>query len=413
MGRTGWTYLGASIALALALLTALIVHLVQPFHAAQSSLGDPSRYVVTVPQQVAEPWGADPVGFFVSEYVENLTVEETVRSLLVLNYPGTDSSTLQTYLTTYRPGGFILMGSNIPGTPEDLTALTQVIRDNEQFPRLIGIDQEGGVVSRLPYDTNAGANSLRFEPVESTTQAFSQRAALLESLGINLNFGIVADISADPASFIYSRSFGADPQSTSERVGAAVAAERSVLSTVKHFPGHGSAPGDSHVGIPISPLNYDQWLSTEAVPFISAISAKVPFVMFGHLSFPAIDHQPSSLSPTWHSILRDDLGFEGIIITDDMTMLEDSGNPEFADPGANAVRALQAGADVLLYVPAVSFNPDTIVHAVVSAIDQGILNEADIRNSAIRVATERRMMFEGAQSWIPPCDERCFIRITY
>lgn len=413
MGRTGWTYLGASIALALVLLVSLIIQLTQPSHTAVSGVGDSSRFVATVPQPVAEPWGADPVGFYVSEYVDSLTVEEAVRSLLVLNYPGTDTATLQTYLNTYRPGGFILMGSNIPRTPEELAALTQVIRGNEEFPRLVGIDQEGGDVSRLPYDTNAGADVLRFEPVASTTNAFSQRSALLNSLGINLNFGIVADISADPTSFIYSRSFGGDPQSASERVGAAVAAENTVLSTVKHFPGHGSAPGDSHVGIPISPLNYDQWLSTDAVPFINAINAQVPFVMFGHLSFPAVDPQPSSLSPQWHSILRNDLGFDGIIITDDMTMLEDSGNPEFADPGANAVRALKAGADVLLYVPAVSFNPDTVVQAVVSAIDQGVLNEAEIRESVTRLATERRMMFPGAQSWVPPCDERCFIRITY
>jgi beta-N-acetylhexosaminidase len=119
------------------------------------------------------------------------------------------------------------------------------------------------------------------------------------------------------------------------------------------------------------------------------------------------------LSPTWHNILRNDLGFDGIIITDDMTMLENSGNPEYADPGANAVRALGAGADVLLYVPAVSFNPDTVVQAVLSAIDQGILSEAAIRESVGRVATERRLMFAGAQTWVPPCDERCFIRITY
>ncbi len=413
MGRSGWTYLGAAIALALVLLVALIMQLTQSPQSVSSRVGDPTRYVATIPELLSEPWGSDPVGFYVSEYVDNLTTEEAVRSLLVLNYPGTDARTLENYLTTYRPGGFILMGSNIPATPEELAALTGVLRSSEEFPRLVGIDQEGGVVSRLPYDSAAGANVLRFEPVGSTIQAFSQRSALLESLGINLNFGIVGDISADPTSFIYSRSFGGDPQSASERVEAAVLAETSVLSTVKHFPGHGSAPGDSHVGIPISPLSYDQWLTTEAVPFIKAISANVPVVMFGHLSFPAVDSQPSSLSPTWHNILRNDLGFDGIIITDDMTMLENSGNPEYADPGTNAVRALGAGADVLLYVPAVSFNPDTVVQAVLSAIDQGILSEAAIRESVGRVATERRLMFAGAQTWVPPCDERCFIRITY
>ena len=413
MGRSGWTYLSGAVALALVLLVALILQLLQPSQSVSSRVGDPTRYVATIPEHSSEPWGSDPVGFYVSEYVESLSTEEAVRSLLVLNYPGTDAATLENYLATYRPGGFILMGSNIPPTQEELAALNGVLRSSEEFPRLVAIDQEGGDVSRLPYDSAAGANVLRFEPVDSTTQAFSQRSALLESLGINLNFGIVGDISDDPNSFIYSRSFGGDPQSASERVEVAVVAENTVLSTVKHFPGHGSAPGDSHVGIPVSPLSYDQWLSTDAMPFIKAIGANVPVVMFGHLSFPAIDSQPSSLSPIWHKILRNDLGFEGIIITDDMTMLENSGNPDYADPGANAVRALGAGADVLLYVPAVSFNPDSIVQAVISAIDQGILSEATIRESVTRVATERRLLFPGAQIWVPPCDERCFIRITY
>lgn len=413
MGRIGWIYLGGAIALASVLFIALIVQLLQPPHNVSSNTSDPTRYVATIPERTSEPWGSDPVGFYVSEYVESLSTEEAVRSLLVLNYPGTDTATLENYLATYRPGGFILMGSNIPATPDELVALTNVVSSNDEFPRLVGIDQEGGDVSRLPYDSAAGANVLRYEAVGSTTQAFTQRSALLESLGINLNFGIVGDISADPTSFIFSRSFGGDPQSASERVGAAVVAESTVLSTVKHFPGHGSAPGDSHVGIPVSPLTYDQWLATDAVPFITAIGADVPVVMFGHLSFPAIDSQPSSLSPTWHNILRNDLGFEGIIITDDMTMLENSGNPEYADPGTNAVRALGAGADVLLYVPSVTFNPDTVVQAVLSAIDQGILNEATLRESVTRVATERRLLFSGALSWMPPCDERCFIRITY
>lgn len=413
MGRSGWTYLAGAVALALVLLVALILQLLQPPQSVSSRVGDPTRYVSTIPERSSEPWGSDPVGFYVSEYVESLSTEEAVRSLLVLNYPGTDAATLENYLATYRPGGFILMGSNIPPTQEALAALTRVLRSSEEFPRLVGIDQEGGDVSRLPYDSAAGANILRFEPVGSTTQAFSQRSALLKSLGINLNFGIVGDISADPTSFIYSRSFGGDPQSASERVEAAVAAEKTVLSTVKHFPGHGSAPGDSHVGIPVSPLYYDQWLATDAVPFIKAIGADVPVVMFGHLSFPAVDSQPSSLSPTWHNILRNDLGFEGIIITDDMTMLENSGNPDYADPGTNAVRALGAGADVLLYVPSVTFNPDTVVQAVLGAINQGILSEAAIRESVTRVATERRLLFPEALTWMPPCDERCFIRITY
>ncbi|MDH6532880.1 beta-N-acetylhexosaminidase [Aurantimicrobium minutum] len=372
--------------------------------------GDPSEYIQMSEPVSYEPWGSHPVDFYVTETLSAMSLEDKIRSLLIVNYPGTDLVNLQDYLSRYRPSGFILMGSNIPATPEELSNLTAGIRGSAELPLFIGIDEEGGQVKRLPYDVFAGADLLRNEPPEATTAAFQQRGELLKRVGTNLNFGVVADVSADPLSFIYGRSFGAEGVSAGERVAAAVEAENvSVLSTIKHFPGHGSAPGDSHVGVPSSPLTYEQWIASDALPFEAGISAGADMVMFGHLSFPAIDPLPSSLSPAWHSILRQQLGFTGIIITDDMTMLENSSLPEYSDPVTNAVWAIAAGNDMLLYVPSVSFDPDTVVAGVASAVRSGRIPESQITDSVTRVLTQRRLLFPDAERWIPPCDERCFV----
>lgn len=355
-------------------------------------------------------WGVNPVEFFAEEHLSGLSLEDKVRSLLFLNYPGTDIGTLQNYLAMYRPGGFILMGSNIPPSQEELSSLTAALRGTPEFPLLIGIDEEGGDVTRLPYDNYQGANTLRNEPAAATLEAFGLRGALLESVGVNVNFGVVADVSSDPYSFIYSRSFGSDATAVSERVEAAVAGEKPyVLSTIKHYPGHGSAPGDSHFTIPSSSLDYATWAASDALQFQTGIDSGTSFVMFGHLSVPAVDQAPASLSTTWHNILREKQGFQGISITDDMMMLENTGIAEFSNPGENAVRALAAGNDMLLYVPSITFDPNTLVNAILEAINNGRLTEDEINDSALKVAKIRRLLYPEATSWIPPCDLRCYV----
>jgi beta-N-acetylhexosaminidase len=376
--------------------------------------GDPTRYTSIYEQTQVEAWGAHPIDTFVDRRLASMTLEQKIRSLIIANQPGTDPAALQSFVSVNDLGGFILMGSNVPESPGELAGITSAITGSAELPRLIGIDEEGGLIKRLPYDGYAGADTLRNEPVSSTLSAFTSRGELLSSVGVNLNFGVVADVSSDPQSFIYGRSFGGDPTATAERVVAAVQGEdSSVLSTIKHFPGHGSAPGDSHVGVPTSPLTFDQWLATDAVPFQAGIDAGSSTVMFGHLAFPAVDPLPSSLSPLWHKILREQLGFTGVIITDDMTMLEHSHLPEYENRANNAVLALAAGNDVLLYVPGADFDSGAIVSAVVAAVQSGQLSEADIDDSARRVLTLRRELFPEAESWIPPCDERCFIWVTY
>lgn len=348
--------------------------------------------------------------------VARMSLTDRIRSLLIVSKPGTSADSLSAFLAQTGAAGFILMKPNIPSTPQALTTMTAQMGGSPEFPRLIAIDEEGGDVTRLPYDTIPGANTLRNEPVIQTQTAFTQRGTLLASVGVNLNFGIVADISADPRSFIFGRSFGSTALSAGERVVAAVTGEKmsSVISTLKHFPGHGAAPGDSHSSIPSTTMSKAQWQATEAVPFQMGVKAGASAVMFGHLAYLKVDNQPASLSRIWHDILRDEIGFTGLAITDDMLMLQRSGVPEFADPDENAVRALNAGNDVLLYVlgddPASSgVNLDRVVSTITQAVETGRLSEEVINAAALRVMTARRALSTQAPSDTQACNIECTI----
>lgn len=316
------------------------------------------------------------------------STRENVASIIMSTTPGTDPATLQAFVDGQGLGGLILMGSNIPGSPDELAALVSEVSGDPGSPVLMAIDQEGGVVSRLPWDTLPSAITLKTEAPSATEEAFAGRAALLAQTGVSVNFGIVADVTADPSSFIYDRVLGTTPDDSAARVTSAVSGEQGIaLSTLKHFPGHGSAPGNSHEMIPQSEVSRDTWETGEAVPFAAGIKAGAELLMFGHLRFPAIDPSPASVSPEWHRIAREDLGFTGVIVTDDLAMLLDSGEPEFLDPTQNAILALQAGNDLLLHLDGASV--PGIIDGLTAAVESGAVPKARLDDAAIRVAELR------------------------
>jgi beta-N-acetylhexosaminidase len=374
---------------------------------------DSAQGVVVMANDRPSSSAFDPVATFAATRLPEMSLEQKIRSLLMLHLPGTDVATLQGFMSSTGAGGFILMGSNVPESPEAMAVLSEALTLDPALPALVAIDEEGGVVTRLPYDNYAGADTLRAEEPAATLAAFTARAALLASVGVNVNFGIVADVTSDPQSFIYDRTFGDTPASAAARVAAAVAGEKSVVaSTLKHFPGHGSARGDSHVSIPATTLAESEWHLGEGVPFVAGLDAGASLVMFGHLAYTAVDSAPASLSRAWHSILREELGFDGVTVTDDMTMLQGSGRAEFSDPVENAVRALEAGNDILLYVLAADpsldgVDPEAIVAGLVDAVNTGRLTETQLDESALRVLTLRRSFAKDALSWLPPCPAPC------
>ncbi|WP_241843082.1 glycoside hydrolase family 3 N-terminal domain-containing protein [Agromyces albus] len=343
------------------------------------------------------PTPIDPIAAWVDERMSQLTLEQKSAALLMLHAPGTDPAPLRA-LVDAGASGLILMGDNIPATPAELAALTAALEVDPEAPPLIGIDEEGGEVQRLHWDDAASAEGLRAAPPAASRDAFSLRARYLADGGISANFGIVADVTADPGSFIFGRVLGTDPAGSADRVAAAVEGERGVVaSTLKHFPGHGAAPGDSHLSVPSAPLTIDEWRAGPSLPFQSGIDAGAEMVMTGHLAYPAIDAAPASLSLEWHRILRDDLGFDGIVVTDDMLMLQHNGLPEFADPGENAVRAVAAGADLLLYVlpadPAeFGISVSSLAGAIAAAVQNGRISEERLDDAVTRVLTMRRAL---------------------
>ncbi|BDZ66414.1 glycoside hydrolase family 3 N-terminal domain-containing protein [Agromyces mangrovi Wang et al. 2018] len=351
-----------------------------------------------VPAEASTPEPFDPVAVYVQAAMAGMSVEEKAASLLMLHRPGLDPAPIRADIEQYGLGGVILMGDNVPADPASLRALTDGLEVDPDLPPLVAIDEEGGIVRRLPWDVAAGPDILKGQPVEATTEAFDVRAGLLDDAGVSVNFGIVADVTADSGSFIYPRVLGTDPAAAGERVAAAVGAEQGrVYSTLKHFPGHGAAPGDSHTSIPQTDLAFADWEARDAVPFREGIDAGAELVMFGHLRFTAVDDAPATMSAEWIDVLRDDLGFDGVAITDDMLMLQRSGDAEFADPVENAVRALEAGQDLLLYVlPAdpstVGVDVDALIAGIAAAVESGRIDQDSLDESVARVLTLRRSL---------------------
>lgn len=348
----------------------------------------------------------DSVRSSASDLVASLSTRQKAAAVVMGHIPTQDPAALRAYMSDTGIGGFILMGANVPGDEAALRAVTRALTSDGDLPPLIAIDQEGGDVSRLPWDDFEAATTLKSEPASATRSAFAGRAALVLRAGIGVNFGIVADVTADPGSFIYRRALGTTPQAGAERVSAAVDAEAgSALSTLKHFPGHGAAPGDSHVGIPSTSMSESAWAGAEAAPFRAGIDAGAPLVMFGHLAYTAVDSAPASLSSTWHRIVRDDLGFDGVAITDDLGMLEASGVPEYRDPVANAVDALAAGNDMVLTVLySDASTAPRIVDGIVAAVEDGSLPVERLDEAARRVTTLRLALAAAGESLLPCAD---------
>lgn len=307
--------------------------------------------------------------------------------------PTTSYAGLQQLMKDGDIGGFIIMGANMPGSKSQLHELVAQLTIDPALPPLIAIDEEGGDVTHIPWDNFEGAPELRSAPVQRTTNAFSGRAGLLKESGINTNFGIVADYTSNPSSFIYWRTLGNTSAASADRVAAAVRSESgTVFSTLKHFPGHGVAEADSHFAVPSTDMSLETWRKGPAKPFAAGIDAGAEVLMFGHLAYTSVTTTPASLAPEWYSIARDELGFTGVTITDDLSMLRESGIAAYNDRAATAVAALNAGADMTLFVAGMDYDKVVqIVDKIAAVAESGSLPMERLLEAATRV-TELRLL---------------------
>lgn len=351
------------------------------------------------------PWApaADPVpvdadAAYVEARLADMSTLERAASVLMIRVPSPDPQTARAAVAASGVGGVILMGGDTQYSVAASAALTSALTVDPALPPLTAVDQEGGIVARLP-DPGPSARQLASEPADAARAAFAARAELVASAGIDINFGIVADVTPDPASFLAQRILGTDAASAAPRVAAAVAGERGiVLSTLKHFPGHGGAPGDSHAFIPETAMSLDEWRATQAPPFQAGVDAGAELVMMGHLRYTAVDSAPASLSSAWYGILRDELGFDGVAVTDDLSMLQASGEAALADPTANGVAALAAGADLLLYVGPV--DTGALAARIADAVASGEIPAQRLADAARRVLELRRSVADSDAPYV-------------
>jgi len=335
--------------------------------------------------------------------VASLTLREKAASVVMGHIATTDGARLRAYMRDSDAGGFILMGANIPGSERELRDVTEALTVDAGLPPLIAVDEEGGDVTRLPWDDLPAAWQVRDAAPAAAREAYAARAALVQRAGIGVNFGVIADVTDDSASFIYDRVLGTTPNAAAARVAAAVEGESGqVLTTLKHFPGHGAVEGNSHVMIPATDLSRAEWEKTDAVPFRAGIDAGAPLLMFGHLAYTAVDRQPASLSKKWHDIARDELGFTGVAITDDLGMLQASGVAAYTDPVANAVQALVAGNDMVLAVMyTTADSARAITDGIVAAVKDGALTRARLDEAATRVMALRVQTAAAGRGLVP------------
>lgn len=283
---------------------------------------EPSPEVTELPSPA--PTEAPPD--LITLLMAGLSVEEKVGQLLLARCPERGA---QEALSTYHLGGFVLFGRDLAEqTPQTLSATLDSYRAACTLPPLIAVDEEGGLVTRVssypafrdrPFPSPRAL--FREGGLEAVLAIEEEKAALLVQLGIHVNLGPVCDLATDPGAFLYSRSLGEDPETTG--LFAARTAElysRQGLGTVlKHFPGYGNC-ADTHSGIVIDKRSLPE-LAPGLIPFRQAMEAAPCAVMVSHVLVEALDGEyPASLSPQVHSYLRKDMGFDGVIITDDLAM---------------------------------------------------------------------------------------------
>ena len=316
--------------------------------------------------------------------LDGMTLEEKVGQLFLARCPAENAAQK---VTDFHLGGYILFGQDFKDkTKADAAADIQSYQDAAKVPMLIAVDEEGGTVNRV-----SRYKSFRSIPFKSPQDLYKEggfdliqtdaadKCRLLSGLGINVNMAPVADITTDVNAFMYKRSFAKDATETGKYVSyvTTVMEAEKMGSVLKHFPGYGNA-ADSHTAITYDERPLDQFYSEDFVPFREGIAAGADAILVNHNIVTSMDaDNPASLSPAIHAILREELGFTGVIVTDDLYMDAIRTTMEI---GEAAVRAVEAGNDLLCVT---EFEQQ--VPAVIDAVHAGRLTEERIEQSVMRI----------------------------
>jgi len=361
----------------------------------------------SVPAQASS--GADAPGedARVAAALHSMSPQEKVGQLFVQNVYGSDATTPDTrniprygvaspaeVVQKYHLGGVIYFAwTDSVKNPQQIVGLSNGLQkaatgSGAKVPFMISTDQEQGVVTRVGPPATQFPGSMALGASRSTDDARIAAAITgqeLKALGINTNYAPDADVNVNALNpVIGTRSFSSDPALVAPMVAAQVRGyqkDAGIIATPKHFPGHGDTATDSHTGIPIITHTKEQWEQIDAPPFKAAIKAGTEMIMSGHLVVPALDPSgdPATLSkPILTGILREELGYKGVIITDSLGM---QGVRDKYGDGEVAVRAVLAGVDSLLMAP----DMDTAYNAVLAAVESGRISKQRLDESVRRI----------------------------
>ena len=319
----------------------------------------------------------------IQEIMSQMSIEEKVGQLFIVRCPEEAIEEIK----RYKPGGYILFSSDFKNdTFKSVKGKIQSYQNTSKVPMLIAVDEEGGQVTRISqfeqyhHDKFQSPQELYedggFDLIVNDTK---DKDDFLKSLGINVNFGPVADVSTSVDDFIYERSFGQNADLTSKYVSTVVQVmkEDHMGRVLKHFPGYGNNE-DTHVGMVQDNRAYDNFLKSDFIPFESGIKEGADMVLVSHNIVTCMDaSKPASLSEYVHRILREELNFKGVIITDDLYM---KGITDYTDNVSAAVSAIKAGNDLLCCTDYI-----TQIPAVYEAIKNNEISIERIDESLYRI----------------------------
>ena len=335
--------------------------------------------------------------------IDEMTIEEKVGQLIMVGFEGTQANeAIETHIRERFVGGVVLFSRNVQ-SPKQTAELTNELQrlagaTAHQIPLFIGIDQEGGWVIRLRDGATVLPGNMALGATNSTElseRAGEITAVELAAVGVNLNFAPVMDVNNNLHNpVIGRRSFGGSSELVS-RLGVAYIQglqRNGVLATAKHFPGHGDTTVDSHFDLPTVNHNLERIHALELQPFRTAIDADVAAIMTAHIVYPALDaNRPATLSPTiLTDLLRQELRFDGLIITDDMEM---KAIDDRYQSGEAAVMAIEAGADIVmvLWTPTKQIE---VFDALLSAVKSGRISQARLDQSVKRILKSKGAAFD-------------------
>ncbi|MDT2764946.1 glycoside hydrolase family 3 N-terminal domain-containing protein [Enterococcus asini] len=320
----------------------------------------------------------------VANLVAEMSTKEKVGQLFLARVPVENAlSDIQ----EYHLGGYLIFGRDVEGkTYDEVQSTIAQYQETSEVPMLIAADEEGGTVSRVSRNSQLVATPFQSPQDlyaqggwDAITKDTTDKAGILKELGIDAGLFPVADVATDPNAFIYDRTIGQDAKGTAEYVTTVVKALKKAQSgsTLKHFPGYGNNQ-DSHTDIVTDTRSMEELKDNDLVPFQAGIDAGVDSILVSHNIVNAIDDSvPASVSAPVHDLLRKDMGFDGVIMTDDMDM---AGLADFMSQEEAGLKALQAGNDLILSSTYASQIP-----YVLQAIEDGEYSEKDLDASVTRV----------------------------